>query len=166
MFLTLLLIFISFSFLARKEFRYFVPYLPVFFLASTIGLRNAIKDEKLFLLVVLIVFVFELNVSWKYLNIQEGDSIVKAANFLKSFVKEGDFIIGENYPVLHYITKAYVLPFAGDIKHFQKVVENFNIKFVVVDNEVTLPSYALQLENFGFEKVFEYRNVKILKIEK
>jgi hypothetical protein len=35
-----------------------------------------------------------------------------------------------------------------------------------VDNEITLPPYALQLENFGFEKVFEYKNVKILKNEK
>jgi len=164
--LTFLLIFIAFSILARKEFRYLVPYFPIFFLASAISLKNAIKDKKLFLLVVLIVSVLELNVSWNYLNIQEDDSIIKAANFLKSFVKEGDFIIGENYPVLHYFTKAYVLPFAGDLHHFQKVVENFNVKFVVVNNEITLPPYALQLENFGFEKVFEYKNVKILKIEK
>jgi hypothetical protein len=163
---TFLIIFIAFSILARKEFRYLVPYFPIFFLASAIGLKNAIKDKKLFLLVVLVVFAFELNVSWKYLNIQEDDSIVKAANFLKNFVKEGDFIIGENYPVLHYFTKTYVLPFAGDLQHFQKVVENFNVKFVVVDNEITIPSYALELENFGFEKVFEYKNVKILKNEK
>jgi hypothetical protein len=148
------------------EFRYLVPCFPIFFLASAIGLRSAIKDKKLFLFVVLIVFALELNVSWKYLNIQEDDSIVKAANFLKNFVGEGDFIMGENYPVLHYFTKAYVLPFAGDLRHFQKVVENFNVKFVVVDNEITLPPYALQLENFGFEKVFEYKNIKILKIEK
>jgi hypothetical protein len=164
--LTLLLIFIAFSILARKEFRYLVPYFPIFFLASAIGLKNVIKDKKLFLFVALIVFFLELNVSWNYLNLQENDSIVKAANFLKNFVKEGDFIIGENYPVLHYFTKAYVLPFTGDLKHFQKVVENFNIKFVVVDNEITLPPYSLQLENFGFEKVFEYKNVKILKNEK
>jgi len=32
-----------------------------------------------------------------------------------------------------------------------------------VDNEITIPSYALGLENFGFEKVFEYKNVKVLR---
>jgi hypothetical protein len=26
-----------------------------------------------------------------------------------------------------------------------------------------MPSYALELENFGFEKVFEYKNVKVLR---
>jgi hypothetical protein len=161
--LTFLLIFLAFSILARKEFRYLVPYLSIFFLASTIGLKNAIKNEKLFLLVVFIISFFELNASWKYLNIQEDDSIVKAANFLKIFVKEGDFIIGENYPVLHYFTRAYVLPFTGDFQHFQRVVNNFKVKFVVVDNEITLPHYAFELENFGYEKVFEYKNVKVLK---
>jgi len=97
------------------------------------------------------------------MNIVEDDSIVKASNFLKNFVGEEDFIIGENYPVLHYFTKAYVLPFSGDIEHFQKIVDSFNVKFVVIDNEITLPSYASELENFGFEKVFEYKNVKVLK---
>jgi 4-amino-4-deoxy-L-arabinose transferase-like glycosyltransferase len=161
--LTFLLIFIAFSILARKEFRYLVPYFPVFYLASAIGLKNGIKNEKFFFIVALIVSIFELNSSWKHLNIQEDDSIVKAANFLKKFVGEGDFIIGENYPVLHYFTKAYVLPFTGDFQHFQRVVNNFKVKFVVIDNEITLPHYAFELENFGYEKVFEYKNVKVLK---
>jgi 4-amino-4-deoxy-L-arabinose transferase-like glycosyltransferase len=161
--LTFLLVFIAFSILARKEFRYLVPYFPVFYLASAIGLKNSIKNEKFFFIVVLIVSIFELNSSWKHLNIQEDDSIVKAANFLKNFVGEGDFIIGENYPVLHYFTKAYVLPFSRDLQHFQKVVDNFKAKLVVIDNEITLPPYSFELENFGYEKIFEYKNVKVLK---
>jgi hypothetical protein len=161
--LTFLLIFIAFSILARKEFRYLVPYFTIFLLASAIGLKNTIKNDKLFLLVVLIVFVFEFNISWKHLTTQEDDSIVKAANFLKGFVREGDFIIGENYPVLHYFTKAYVLPFNRDFQHFQRVVDNFKVKFVVIDNEITLPHYAFELENFGYKKIFEYKNVKVLK---
>jgi len=114
-----LLIFLTFSILSRKEFRYLVPYFPIFFLASSIGLKNIIKNERIFLLIALLISFFEIIVSWKYLNIQEDDSIVKAAYFLRNFVGEGYFIIGENYPVLHYLTKVYVLPFPGDIGHFE-----------------------------------------------
>jgi len=161
--LTFLLIFIAFSILARKEFRYLVPYFPIFFLASTIGLRSVIEKKKVFLLIVSIVCMLELNVSWRSLNIEEDSNTLKAAEFLKNFVKEGDFVIAENYPVLHYVTKAYALPFTGDLEHFQLIVKTFHVKFVVIDDEITLPPYALELENFGFEKVFEYKNAKVLK---
>ena len=163
--LTFLLIFLAFSILSRKEFRYLVPYFPIFFLASAIGLRNAIEDKKLFFAIVLFVCLLELNVSWIYLNLQEDDSIVKAAIFLKSFVGKGDFIIGENYPVLHYFTEAYVLPFPGSLENLKKVVNEFDGKFVVVDNEITLPPYALELEMHSFEEVFNYKNVKVFRVK-
>ncbi|MGC8993711.1 MAG: hypothetical protein ACP5JK_03030, partial [Candidatus Aenigmatarchaeota archaeon] len=59
-------------------------------------------------------------------------------------------------------TKAYVLPFPGDLEHFWKVVKAFNVRYIVVDKEITVPPYASELENYGFEKIFEYGNAKVL----
>jgi 4-amino-4-deoxy-L-arabinose transferase-like glycosyltransferase len=161
LFFTLILVFLVFSLLPRKEFRYLVPFFPLFYISASIGVFNSIKERRVMYLVVAILFVIGMSISVNFLNYKEDDSLVKAANFIKEKVSEGDFIIGENYPVLNYITKAYVLPFTGSFASLEKILTIFNISYVVVDKEITLPSYAFELENLGFEKVFEFGNVKV-----
>jgi len=159
---TLILIFLMFSLLPRKEFRYLVPFFSLFYISSSIGIHNAIKQKRFLFIIVSLIFLLEFFVSLKLLTVKEDDSLIKVANFLKEKVSEGDFIIGENYPVLNYLTKAYVLSFPGDLEHFWKVVKAFNVRYIVVDKEITVPPYASELENYGFEKVFEYGDAKVL----
>jgi 4-amino-4-deoxy-L-arabinose transferase-like glycosyltransferase len=162
LFSTLILIFLAFSLLPRKEFRYLVPFFPLFYISSSIGIYNAIKQRNFLLIIISLIFVLEFFVSLKLLTVKEDDSLIKVAYFLKERVSEGNFIIGENYPVLNYLTKAYVLPFPGDLEHFWKVVKTFNVSYVIIDKEITVPPYAFELENYGFEKNFEYGNAKVL----
>ncbi|MEM5832297.1 MAG: glycosyltransferase family 39 protein [Candidatus Aenigmatarchaeota archaeon] len=161
---TVILIFLSFSILSRKEFRYLVPYFPLFYIASSLGLVNLEKSKKIWI-IVLIIILLQIYPCYNLLTIKEDNSIVLISNFLKDKVSEDDFVIAENYPVLNYLTGAKVLPYPGSIENFYKLLEIFKPKFAVIDKEITLPEYAKELEKYGFEKIYEINEIKVLKIE-
>ncbi|MEM5815282.1 MAG: glycosyltransferase family 39 protein [Candidatus Aenigmatarchaeota archaeon] len=161
--LTALLIFLSFSIFSRKEFRYLVPYFPLFYIVSSLGLFNLEKTKKIWL-IVLVVILLQIYPCYNILTTKEDNSIVLISNFLKDKVSEDDFVIAENYPVLNYLTGAKVLPYPGSIESFYKLIEIFKPKFAVADKEITLPEYAKELEKYGFEKVYEINEIKIYKI--
>ncbi|MFH0832530.1 MAG: glycosyltransferase family 39 protein [Candidatus Aenigmatarchaeota archaeon] len=155
--ISVIIIFMIFSFSMRKELRYLVAFSFIFLLPCALGLKNLesrVKKKKIIIPIIFSILIL-LNVSSSAILMingrDSGLNIKNAAEFLKDRVSEDEYIVASNYPVMRYITNAKILAFPPS--ESQLINETYKIKYIVVDfAEVDMPEYAKRLDMMSYIK--------------
>lgn len=160
--ISITVIIVAFSFIARKELRYLIPYASVFYIASARGAVNLMKrmGDKLLIPGILAVLIFLGFFSGIQMCVDDsvsGRVTVEAAEYIKTLPSE--YFLAENYPVISYISGKKVYMYPPEEK-FGLYVSEYNITHIVVDSwDVVSPPYVKEkAENMELAATFEREN--------
>lgn len=132
----------------RKEVRYLLHYFHIYAILIAVGIHHIRKKNILKYLVPLAVIIFlimNLSVGLNMINsdLQGGVSIKEASIFVGENIEPGETVISESIPVVYLKSKAHVIRFPPDESDLSQVIQDNNVKYIVIDErEPTHPDYV------------------------
>ena len=168
--ISILAVLLLFSFvIARKELRYLISFSPLFYIFAAIGVTKFskwFKKEKIVLGFVLLLCIFSLvsAIQSSYYDLDAGKAMVETGNFIKT-LNDTNFV-GENYPVLNYVSGKKIYQFPPTEKGFYDYVRILNISYYVIDvREPTTPAYVKNLNcTPTFKSNDKWNNVTVCRL--
>ena len=152
----------------RKEERYLLHYISLFYITAAIGIEWLRKRVKITWIVPVIVsLIIIANVYTGIVIMQNtkysSHALSEAGRYLSGRVQENRSILSNNEPPLHYYTDRLVYPFPESIEELEGFISENNIDYIVIDvYEPTYPKWVFvegvpsqDFDEFTLERVFQ-----------